>query len=164
MDLDTMKELFVHELKDLHDAENQILEALPKMAGKASHSELKSALEEHERQTQEHVRRLERVLDDLGQKPGGVKCKGIRGIIREGEESMEEVNDDDVRDAAMIAAAQRVEHYEMAGYGTARTYARMLGNENAAQVLQETLDEEGETDRRLTRLAESQVNRDALQA
>ena len=162
MDLDTMKELFVHELKDLHDAENQILKALPKMAKKASHAELKSAFEAHERQTEEHVKRLERVLDDLGEKPGGVKCKGIRGIIAEGEESMKEVDDDDVRDAAMIAAAQRVEHYEIAGYGTARTYARMLGNQNAARVLQETLDEEGETDKKLTRLAESRVNPDAM--
>lgn len=164
MDLDTMKELFVHELKDLHDAEKQILKALPKMAKKATHTELKNAFEEHERQTEEHVRRLERVLDDLGEKPGGVKCKGIRGIISEGEESMKEVDDDDVRDAAMIAAAQRVEHYEMAGYGTARTYARMLGNENAARVLQETLDEEGATDKKLTQLAESRVNPDALRA
>ena len=162
MDLDTMKELFIHELKDLHDAENQILKALPKMAKKASHAELKSAFEEHERQTQEHVSRLERVLDGLGEKPGGVKCKGIRGIIAEGEESMKEVDDDDVRDAAMIGAAQRVEHYEIAGYGTARTYARMLGNEEAARVLQETLDEEGETDKKLTRLAESRVNPDAM--
>ena len=164
MDLDTMKELFIHELKDLHDAEGQILEALPKMAKKASHDDLKSAFKEHERQTQEHVKRLEQVLDELGEKPGGVKCKGIRGIISEGEESMKEVDDDDVRDAAMIGAAQRVEHYEIAGYGTARTYARMLGNENAARMLQQTLDEEGETDKKLTRLAESRINRDAMKA
>ena len=164
MDIDTMKQLFVHELKDLHDAENQILKALPKMAKKATHNELKTAFQEHERQTEEHVRRLEQVLDELGEKPGGVKCKGIRGIIAEGEESMKEVDDDDVRDAAMIAAAQRVEHYEIAGYGTARTYARMLGNENAARVLQSTLDEEGETDKRLTRLAESRVTPEALRA
>ena len=164
MDLDNMKELFVHELKDLHDAENQILKALPKMAKKATHEELRTAFQEHERQTEEHVRRLERVLDELGEKPGGVKCKGIRGIIAEGEESMKKPDDDDVRDAAMIAAAQRVEHYEMAGYGTARTYARMLGFEDTARILQQTLDEEGATDKRLTRLAESRVNLDALQA
>ena len=164
MDIDTMKQLFIHELKDLHDAENQILKALPKMAKKASHNDLKTAFQEHERQTEEHVRRLEQVLDELGEKPGGVKCKGIRGIIAEGEESMKEVDDDEVRDAAMIGAAQRVEHYEIAGYGTARTYARMLGNETAARVLQSTLDEEGETDKRLTRLAESRVNPDALRA
>ena len=164
MNVDSMKELFIHELKDLHDAESQILKALPKMAEKASHGDLKSAFEEHERQTQEHVRRLEQVLDGLGEKPGGVKCKGIRGIISEGEESIKETDDEDVRDAAMIAAAQRVEHYEMAGYGTARTFARMLGNESAARVLQQTLDEEGATDKKLTQIAESHVNRDALRA
>lgn len=162
MDLDNMKKLFVHELKDLHDAENQILEALPKMAEKARHQELKSAFQEHERQTQEHVKRLERVLDDMGEKPGGVKCKGIRGIISEGEEAMKEATDDDVRDAAMIGAAQRVEHYEIAGYGTARTYARLMGDKNAANILQETLNEEGEADKKLTRLAERNVNEDAM--
>ncbi|HUG39797.1 MAG TPA: ferritin-like domain-containing protein [Longimicrobiales bacterium] len=161
MNVDSMKELFIHELKDLHDAENQILKALPKMAEKASHTDLKNAFEEHERQTEEHVRRLERVLDDLGEKAGGVKCKGIRGIISEGEESME-ADDDDVRDAGMIAAAQRVEHYEIAGYGTARTYARVLGDENAVRLLQQTLDEEGATDKKLTTIAEAHVNRDAL--
>lgn len=164
MDLDNMKKLFVHELKDLHDAENQILQALPKMAEKATHQDLKNAFQEHERQTQEHVQRLERVLDDLGESAGDVRCKGIRGIIAEGEEAMEEAQDDDVRDAAMIGAAQRVEHYEIAGYGTARTYARLLGNRDAANVLQETLNEEGETDKKLTQLAERNVNEDAMQA
>ncbi|HSH45514.1 MAG TPA: ferritin-like domain-containing protein, partial [Longimicrobiales bacterium] len=144
------------------DAETQILKALPKMAGKAKHAELKTAFKEHEKQTQEHVQRLERVLDDLGERAGGVKCKGIRGIIAEGEEAMKENDDDDVRDAAMIGAAQRVEHYEIAGYGTARTFARLLGDENAASILQETLNEEGETDKRLTALAERNVNRDAM--
>lgn len=162
MNLDSMKKLFIHELQDLHDAENQILEALPKMASKASHAELKNAFEEHHRQTENHVRRLEQIFDGLGEKAGGVKCKGIRGIISEGEEILKEDDDEDVRDAGMIAAAQRVEHYEIAAYGTARTYARMLGDENAARLLQETLDEEGETDKKLTRLAESRVNRDAM--
>ena len=162
MKLDSMKNLFLHELKDLHDAETQILEALPKMASKASHSELKSAFDEHRRQTEGHVKRLEKIFDDLGEKPGGVKCKGIRGIIAEGEEVLNEDADEEVRDAAMIAAAQRVEHYEMAGYGSARTYARMLGNDRAAQLLQETLDEEGETNKKLTSLAEARVNKDAM--
>lgn len=163
MNVDSMQKLFIHELQDLHDAENQILEALPKMAEKASHRELKDALEHHHVQTKEHVSRLERIFDDLGEKASGVKCKGIRGIIAEGEdEVLDEDADEDVRDAAMIAAAQRVEHYEIAAYGTARTYARMLGNGRAEQLLQQTLDEEGETDKKLTRLAESQVNRDAM--
>jgi ferritin-like metal-binding protein YciE len=164
MNVDNMKKLFVHELKDLHDAESEILKALPKMAQKATHADLKNAFEQHERQTEEHVRRLEQVLDDLGERPGGVKCKGIRGIIAEGEDAMKDAKDDDVRDAAMIGAAQRVEHYEIAGYGTARTYARLLGNENAVRTLQQTLDEEGETDKKLTSLAETHVNRDALRA
>lgn len=164
MNHDKLKDLFIHELKDLHDAETQILKALPKMASKAKHQDLKAAFQEHERQTQEHVTRLERVLDDMGEKAGGVRCKGIRGIIAEGEDSMKEVEDDDVRDAAMIGAAQRVEHYEIAGYGTARTFARLLGDENAANILQETLNEEGETDKKLTALAERNVNRDAMEA
>lgn len=163
MDLDSMKKLFVHELKDLHDAEEQILEALPKMAERASHQDLKEAFEDHRRQTEEHVKRLDRIFDDLGETPGGVKCKGIRGIIAEGEdEVLEEDADADVRDAAMIAAAQRVEHYEIAAYGAARTYALMLDQGEHAELLQKTLDEEGETDERLTRLATRDVNPDAM--
>lgn len=163
MNLDSMRKLFVHELQDLHDAENQILEALPKMSEKASHRELKDAFEQHRAQTEEHVSRLERIFDDLGEKPGGVKCKGIRGIIAEGEEEvLDEDADEDVRDAAMIAAAQRVEHYEMAAYGSARTYALMLDQADHAELLQQTLDEEGETDKKLTQIAESRVNRDAM--
>ena len=164
MKVDSMRELFVHELKDLHDAETEILKALPKMSKKATHADLRTAFEQHERQTEEHVRRLEQVLDDLGERAGGVKCKGIRGILAEGEDAIRDAKEDDVRDAAMIGAAQRVEHYEMAGYGTARTYARLLGNENAARLLQQTLDEEGETDKKLTALAESHINREAMQA
>jgi ferritin-like metal-binding protein YciE len=163
MDIDSMKKLFVHELKDLYSAENQILEALPKMAKKASHPELKSAFEEHHRQTQEQVKRLEQIFDSLEFEPGGQKCKGMEGLIEEGEDAMEDAEEDDVRDAAMISAAQRVEHYEIAGYGTARTYARLLGDDRAAELLQQTLDEEGETDKKLTRLAESGVNRDAME-
>jgi ferritin-like metal-binding protein YciE len=108
------------------------------------------------------VKRLEQIFDDLEFKPGGQKCKGMEGLIEEGEDSMEDAEDDEVRDAAMIAAAQRVEHYEIAAYGTARTYARMLGNERAAELLQKTLDEEGETDKKLTRLAEGGINQDAM--
>lgn len=163
MDLDNMKKLFVHELKDLHDAEQQILEALPKMAERARHQELKAAFEEHRQQTEGHVRRLERIFDDLGERPGGVTCKGIRGIIAESEEEILDDNaDDDVRDAAMIAAAQRVEHYEMAAYGSARTYALMMDQAEHAELLQQTLDEEGETDHKLTDLAMKKVNPDAM--
>ena len=162
MDLDSMKKLFVHELKDLHDAETQILKTLPKMADKASHAELRSAFQEHHRQTEDHVRRLEQIFDELGEKPGGVKCKGIRGIISEGDEVLKDKSDEEVRDAAMIASAQRVEHYEIAAYGSARNYARMLGNDRASSLLQQTLDEEGETDRKLSTIAESRVNPDAM--
>lgn len=163
MDLDNMKKLFVHELKDLHDAEQQILEALPKMAERARHQELKAAFEEHRQQTEGHVRRLERIFDDLGERPGGVTCKGIRGIIAESEEEiLDDKVDDDVRDAAMIAAAQRVEHYEMAAYGSARTYALMMDQAEHAELLQQTLDEEGETDHKLTDLAMKKVNPDAM--
>lgn len=162
MDIDTMEKLFVHELKDLYSAENQILKALPKMAKKASNSKLKAAFEEHLTQTKEQVKRLEQIFDGLDFKPGGHKCKGMEGLIEEGEDAMEDAEDDEVRDAAMIAAAQRVEHYEIAGYGTARTYARLLGNDKAAKLLQTTLDEEGATDKKLTKLAESTVNQDAM--
>jgi ferritin-like metal-binding protein YciE len=164
MDIDTLQKLFVHELKDLYSAENQILEALPKMAKKASNPELRQAFEQHRSQTEEQVRRLEQIFDATEFEPSGQKCRGMEGLIEEGEDVMEDAEDDDVRDAGMIAAAQRVEHYEIAAYGTARTYARMLGNEEAARLLQQTLDEEGETDKKLTRLAESRVNPKAMGA
>jgi ferritin-like metal-binding protein YciE len=163
MDIDSLQKLFVHELKDLYSAENQILKALPKMADKASSPELRQAFEMHHKQTEEQVRRLEQIFDSLEHQPGGHKCVGMEGLIEEGEDVMKDAEDDAVRDAGMIAAAQRVEHYEIAAYGTARTYARMLGNEEAAQLLQQTLDEEGETDKKLTKLAESRVNPKAMQ-
>jgi ferritin-like metal-binding protein YciE len=161
MGLESMQDLYLHELKDIHNAEKQILQALPKMAKAATHEDLRNAFEEHKRVTEEQVRRLETIFDDLGQKPGGVKCKGMEGLIEEGEEVLSEDADPDVRDAALIAAAQRVEHYEIAAYGTARTYARQLGFDKHAELLQKTLDEEGETDQKLTKLAESRINRDA---
>jgi ferritin-like metal-binding protein YciE len=164
MDIDSLEKLFVHELKDLWSAENQILKALPKMAEKASHPELRQAFELHHRQTEEQVRRLEQIFDTLDHQPGGHKCRGMEGLIEEGEEVMDDAETDEVRDAGMIAAAQRVEHYEIAAYGTARTYARMLGRDDAAQLLQQTLDEEGETDKKLTSLAESRVNPRAMEA
>jgi ferritin-like metal-binding protein YciE len=162
MDIDSLQKLFVHELKDLYSAENQILKALPKMAEKASAPELRQAFEMHHKQTEEQVRRLEHIFDSLEFQPGGHKCVGMEGLIEEGEGVMKDAEDDAVRDAGMIAAAQRVEHYEIAAYGTARTYARMLGNEEAARLLQQTLDEEGATDQKLTKLAESRVNPKAM--
>lgn len=161
MGLENMQALYLHELKDIHSAEKQILEALPKMAKATNHEELRRAFTEHEKVTEEHVRRLEMIFDDLGEKPTGHKCKGMEGLIEEGEEILSEDADPDVRDAALIAAAQRVEHYEIAAYGTARTYARQLGFDKHAHMLQQTLDEEGATDQKLTKLAESQVNRHA---
>ena len=159
--LNNLDDLFMHELKDLYSAEQQILKALPDMAKATSHQELRTAFEEHEQMTRDQVMRLETIADELGVDIGGHKCKGMEGIIKEGKEVIAANADDDTRDAALIGAAQRVEHYEIAGYGTARTYARMLGHERAAQLLQTTLEEEGNTDHRLTRIAEGMVNRDA---
>lgn len=161
MSLESMQDLYLHELKDIYNAEKQILQALPKMAEKATHTELRQAFEEHHRVTEEQVRRLDTIFDNLGQSASGKKCKGMEGLIEEGEEILEEDADPDVRDAALIAAAQRIEHYEIAAYGTARTYAQQLGFDNHVDLLQRTLDEEGQTDRRLTELAESRVNKDA---
>jgi ferritin-like metal-binding protein YciE len=162
MGMETLQDLYLHELKDIYNAEKQILQALPKMAESANHNELRQAFEEHARVTEEQVRRLETIFSDLGQNPTGKKCKGMEGLIEEGKEVLEEKKaDPDVRDAALIAAAQRVEHYEIAAYGTARTYAQQLGVSNHADLLQQTLDEEGETDKLLTQLAENRVNTDA---
>ena len=161
MAIESLRELYLEELKDTYNAEQQILKALPKMEEAASHNELKQAFRQHRQQTEEQSRRLERIFDSLDEKPTGKKCKGIEGIIDEGDEMMKDAKDNDTRDAALIAAAQRVEHYEIAAYGTLRTYARQLGRDQDATLLQETLNEEGETDKRLTRLAESTINREA---
>ena len=164
MALENLQQLYVEQLRDLYSAETQILEALPKMADRAAHPELKQGFEMHVRQTQEQVRRLEQIADGLGEKITGETCEGMKGLLKEGSKMMKERGSDDVRDAALIAAAQRVEHYEIAGYGCARTYARLLGREQDAALLQQTLDEEGDTDHKLTALAERVVNRDALRA
>ena len=163
MKLESLKELFVEELKDLYSAENQILKALPKMIKKASSSELKRGFEEHLEQTRGHVERLEKIFQQLDESPKGKKCKGMEGIITDGAELMEEDAEPEVMDAGLIAAAQRVEHYEMAGYGCVRTYARLLGHSNFVQLLETTLNEEKETDAKLTRLAED-VNVEAKEA
>ncbi|HUP90418.1 MAG TPA: ferritin-like domain-containing protein [Longimicrobiales bacterium] len=161
MELDHLMNLYVEELKDVYSAEKQLLQALPKMASKAAHDELRVAFEDHEAITQEQVKRLETIFDDLKMAPGGKKCHGMEGLLKEGEEVMAEKADPDVLDAAMISAAQRVEHYEIAAYGTLRTYANQLGFKEHAQLLQKTLDEEGNTDKLLTNIAERRVNRDA---
>jgi ferritin-like metal-binding protein YciE len=161
--LNSLEDLFLHELKDLYSAEQQILNTLPKMASAAEHQQLRQAFEEHEQVTRDQVRRLDMIADDLGLNLKGHKCKGIEGIIEEGEELIKSRSQPDVLDAGRIGAAQRVEHYEIAGYGTARTYARRLGHDRAAELLQQSLDEEGHTDKRLTQIAESMINPDAQQ-
>lgn len=161
MALQTLEDLFLEDLKDLYNAENQILKALPRMAKKASAPELRRAFEVHLKQTEAQVQRLERVFSTLDEKAKGKTCKGMQGLIEEGKEKMSEDIEDDVLDAALIAAAQKVEHYEIAAYGTLRTYAEMLGNQPAAKLLQQTLDEEGQTDKKLTQLAEQLVNVEA---
>lgn len=162
MALESLQELYLEQLKDLHSAERQIIEALPKMIAKTTHPELRRGFEKHLDQTKEQLRRLEQIGQRAGQKLTGHKCKGMEGLLEEGADLLEERADSDVLDAALISAAQRVEHYEMAGYGCARTYARLLGLNDDANLLQQTLDEEGETDHLLTDLAESVINVDAM--
>jgi len=159
---ESLQDIYVEQLKDLYSAENQILKALPKMAKAATHADLRSAFEDHEVQTRTHVERLEKIFTQLGEKPGGHKCKGMEGLLAEGDELLEEHEESEALDAAMIAAAQRVEHYEIAGYGSVRTFANMLGLSDHADLLQRTLDEEGDTDKKLTGLAETVVNIDAM--
>jgi len=148
-------ELFKEELQDLYDAERQIIQALPKMVEAASNEELKSAFEEHLEQTKEQVKRLDRVFQAIGEKPQGKTCEGMQGLLKEGEKIIAEIPKSPVLDAAIIGAAQKVEHYEISGYGTARTMAEMLGQQDAAELLEETLEEEKATDETLTEIAES---------
>lgn len=155
MKLGSLQELYVEELKDLYSAENQLLQALPKMAKAASSPELSAAFEEHREQTRDQVERLDKVFQKLGVNPKGKKCQAMEGLIEEGQELLEADAAPAVLDAALIAAAQKVEHYEIAGYGTVRTYARLLGDEAAADLLQQTLDEESAADEKLTGLAEN---------
>ena len=155
MDMETLEELYVDELKDLWSAEKQILKALPKMIKAASSRELKQGFRAHERQTREQVRRLERIFKSLDASPRGKKCVGMEGLLKEGAELIKERPEADVLDAGLISAAQHVEHYEIAGYGTVRTWAKLLGHRDHAGLLQQTLDEEKDTDRKLSQLAES---------
>ena len=161
MKLNSLRDVFIHELKDLYSAEKQLTKALPKMAKAANNEELASAFEEHLSVTERQIERLEKVLSDLGETTKGSKCKGMEGLITEGEELISEDAAPAVLDALLITAAQKIEHYEISGYGSVRTFAEMLGETEAARLLQETLDEEVETDEMLTELAESSINADA---
>ncbi len=161
MKLNSLSDLLHHELKDLYSAENQLVKALPKMAKAASNEELKAGFEEHLEQTKGHVDRLEEIAEILKIKLTGHKCKAMEGLIEEGGELISEDADESVRDAGLIGAAQRVEHYEIAAYGTARTLAQHLGHEDVADLLEQTLEEEKETDEKLTDLAETTINAEA---
>jgi ferritin-like metal-binding protein YciE len=162
MSLDTLEKLYISELRDLYSAENQLLKALPKMAKGASSPELKEAFEKHLEQTKGHVERLEELFGQLDESPKGKTCKAMKGLIEEGSEILNEEGEDSVLDAGLIVAAQKVEHYEIASYGSVRTFANLLGQDEAATLLQSTLDEESETNEVLNQLAESVVNQEAL--
>jgi len=163
MEENRLKHLYVEELKDLYSAETQLVKALPKMAKAATSEELQTGFEEHLEQTKGHVLRLEEIFKALGESPKGKKCKGMEGLIKEGAEVIEEDIAPEEKDAGLISAAQRVEHYEMAGYGCVRTYAKLLGEDDAASLLQQTLDEEKTTDEKLTELA-GNINVEAMDA
>jgi ferritin-like metal-binding protein YciE len=163
MHMESLQDLFVDQLRDLYNAENQLVKALPKMAKTADSDELRMAFEDHLEETKGHVDRIESIFEKLGAKPGGKTCKAMKGLVEEGSEMMHEDAEPPVMDAGLIAAAQRVEHYEIAGYGCVRNYARLLGNQHAAQLLQETLDEEMAADKKLTRLADGGINARAKQ-
>jgi ferritin-like metal-binding protein YciE len=157
MKLETLDDLFVHELKDLLSAEKQLVKALPKMAKGASNDALKTAFEEHLEQTKTHVKRLEEIFGLIDKPPRAGTCQAMEGLVKEGGELLEEDGAETVKDAALIGAAQRVEHYEIAAYGTTRTLAKILGNSAAVDLLQQTLDEEKETDEKLTQIAMNEI-------
>jgi ferritin-like metal-binding protein YciE len=163
MKLENLQQLYLKELRDLYSAENQITDALPKLIEAANNSELKNALQKHLNVTQTQIGRLEQIFQTLNEKPTGETCKGMKGVIKEGDEIVSAGNDPSTVDAGIISAAQRVEHYEMAGYGTVRTYAKLLGRDQDSQLLQQTLDEEKEADQTLTQIANT-VNVDAKAA
>jgi len=155
-----LRELYIDELKDIYNAETQLVKALPKMAKAASSEELSSGFEEHLEQTKEHVQRLEQIFESLGENPKGKKCKGMEGLVEEAAEMIDEDFEDNIKDAGLIGAAQRVEHYEIAAYGTVRAFAETLGESEHVSLLEQTLEEEKETDEKLTELA-SQINEEA---
>jgi ferritin-like metal-binding protein YciE len=161
MTMSSLHDLFVHELRDIYHGEKQLLKALPKMAKAASSENLRAGFEEHLEQTRGQVERLEQVFSSLDMTARGIRCEGMEGLIEEGSGIISEDADDAVKDAGLIAAAQKVEHYEIASYGTLATWARLLGYSEAEQLLRQTLDEEKDTDRKLTELAESEINVEA---
>jgi ferritin-like metal-binding protein YciE len=164
MSLDSLDKLFLEELKDIYNAEKLILRALPRMAKASESQELQQAFTQHLKETQGHVQRLERIFKDLDQPARGKKCKGMEGLLEEGKEILEQEGEGAVIDAALIASAQRVEHYEMAAYGCLRTYAQLLGHSDAERLLQQTLNEEEAADQKLTRIGEGGVNQAAAAA
>ncbi|MGH7619994.1 MAG: ferritin-like domain-containing protein [Gemmatimonadaceae bacterium] len=161
MALDSLQDLYLEHIQDLYSAETQILDALPKMIDKASHAKLRDGFSQHLQQTRQHAQRLEDIAKRLNEDASGKTCKGMEGLLKEGEDIVKAKGDENVIDAGLISAAQRVEHYEMAAYGCARAYAEALGRDEDARLLQATLDEEGQTNEKLTQLAESVVNPDA---
>lgn len=156
-----LKDLFEHQLQDLYSAESQLVDALPKLAKNADDDKLKNAFERHLEETKQHKNRLEEICDTLGIKPTGEKCKAMEGLVKEAESFLKEDTEKDVKDAGLIAEAQRVEHYEISGYGTAARYAKELGHNDIASKLKRTLDEEYKTDDLLTEMAEKRLNREA---
>jgi ferritin-like metal-binding protein YciE len=164
MKLNSLEDVFRDHLMDLHSAEQQLTQALPKLAGRASSKELKEAFDKHVQATQEHVNRLSRISNEMGIDLAGKTCKAMQGLIKEGEDILQEGGADDAMDAALIAAAQRVEHYEIAAYGSACTYAEELGHDEALRLLKQTLDEEERTDKQLTKIAEGGINQRAMRA
>jgi ferritin-like metal-binding protein YciE len=162
MKLDNLRKLYIEELRDLYSAENQLLKALPKMAKGAASTDLKQAFENHLEETEGHVERLEEIFEELDESPKGKTCQAMKGLVEEGSEILEEEGEESVLDAGIIAAAQKVEHYEIASYGTVRTFAELLGQKEAVKLLQQTLDEEGAADEKLNDLAEDIVNPAAL--
>jgi len=164
LEFNSLNDLFVSQIEDLYDAENRLTKALPKMAEAAQSSQLKQAFQQHLTETQGHVSRLETIFRELGIEPKRETCEAMKGLIAEGEEMIKAKGDPDVKDAALIAAAQRVEHYEISGYGTAKTFAKRLGKTQAANLLQQTENEEVAADKKLTTIAESSVNVQAASA
>ena len=158
---ESVRQLYIDELRDLYNAETQLVKALPKMAKASSNDELRQAFEEHLRQTSEHVSRLEHIFEMLDEKPTGKKCLGMEGLVKEAAETMKEDYDDAVMDAGIIGAAQRVEHYEIAGYGTVRTLAELIGENEHVTLLEQTLEEEKQTDQKLTELSEN-INQQSM--
>jgi ferritin-like metal-binding protein YciE len=153
--INSLHDLYIDQLRDLYDAENQLVKALPKMAEGSASDELREGFEEHLDQTRGHVQRLQQIFERLGEKPKGKKCKGMEGLVKEGSETLDEDMPEDTKDAGIIAAAQRVEHYEIAAYGTVLSWADLLGQDDDARLLEQTLEEEKETDQKLTQLAEN---------